>query len=512
MNNQAVVAAGHEQTANTAAEILNNGGNAFDAMIAAFFTACVAEPILASVAGGGFMLTSGKNKQASIYDFFCQTPQQKKAESELHFYPISADFGNTSQCFHIGMGSVATPGCIRGMYQVHKDLASMPMHVLLQPAIELARNGVKINSFQSYIFEVISPILLASDSSKLNYQHPELKRLYQTNEVMKQSAFANFLGTLATQGENCFYQGDIAHLISDQCHQHGGHLTINDLQHYQVIKRKPLEFNYRHTQIQTNPPPSSGGTLIGLALKLLESQNIQSIRFHDDDHLQLLSVVMELCNQARKQAVANPNSSSTLAHLLDDDLLKKYQTQIAGHFSCSRGTTHISIIDKDQNLCGLTVSNGEGCGYMLEDTGIMLNNMLGEDDLNPGGFHRWPTDQRLTSMMSPGILHFDETHKVVFGSGGSNRIRTALTQVISNLVDFNMNLEDAIKAYRTHFEHGIFNIEYLDKASQWQNRENIRSWDEINLFFGGVHAASVNQNQVTGFGDPRRGGQVVYCT
>ncbi len=140
------VAAGRPLTAQAAEEILLAGGNAYDAIIAAFFAACVAEPVLVSLGGGGFLLAQAADRQPIIFDFFVQTSLQKRLDTELDFKPIMADFGTVQQEFHIGLGSIATPGSVKGMLEIHHQLASLPMYVLMQPAIEFARSGVRLNA------------------------------------------------------------------------------------------------------------------------------------------------------------------------------------------------------------------------------------------------------------------------------------------------------------------------------------------------------------------------------
>ena len=141
------VAAGHSKTAETAAEILRAGGNAFDAAIAAFFTSCICEPALASLGGGGFLLAKDETGRAKVFDFFTHTPRSKSVNHAIDFYPVTVDFGSAQQEFHIGLGSCATPGAVSGVSTVHKSLGQLPMSELVQPALELARNGVIVEPF-----------------------------------------------------------------------------------------------------------------------------------------------------------------------------------------------------------------------------------------------------------------------------------------------------------------------------------------------------------------------------
>ncbi|KPJ91736.1 MAG: hypothetical protein AMJ53_10935 [Gammaproteobacteria bacterium SG8_11] len=505
------VACGHPETAKAAELILREGGNAFDAILAAHFMACVVEPVLASLGGGGFLLAHSNDRLDIIYDFFAQTPHVPLPEGELDFYPIDANFGTTTQEFHIGLASVATPGAVKGVFKIHQDLATLPMKVLAQPAIEAARNGVPVNGFQAYILDIVSPIFSATPESRQQYQstnHPE--SLIAEGERLSNPQFANLLEALVTEGSDFFYQGEIARMICDLHAAGGGQLTLKDLANYRVNLRDPVRIDYQQHQVLTNPPPSCGGTLIAFALNLLEHTNIAQYEFGSQSHLYTLAHAMRLTNEARFQALLTSPRDSALLHLLDADLLQQYRRKILGNLHSLRGTTHMSVMDSMGNVASMTVSNGEGCGYMIPDTGIMLNNMLGEQDLNPDGFFRWPANQRMTSMMAPTLVISPEGRKICLGSGGSNRLRTAILQVLINIIDFEENLHDAVNHPRIHFEENLLSIEAGFDAhvlpALCREFPNHKLWEQKNLFFGGVHTVTEHQSEFDGAGDLRRGG------
>jgi gamma-glutamyltranspeptidase/glutathione hydrolase len=505
------VACGHEETAQAAERILRAGGNAFDAIVAAHFMACVVEPVLASLGGGGFLLAHTQDGRDVLFDFFAQTPQVLRPQDELDFYPILANFGTTSQEFHIGLASVAVPGAIKGIFKIHEHLGSMPMSELAQPAIEAARRGVKVNSFQAYILEIVSPILRATPQSKQLYQSchdPEL--LIGEGERLKQTQFADFLEELVTQGADWFYHGEIAHAVCDLSARGGGQLTLQDLRDYEVMVRDPVRVEYKHHQVLTNGPPSCGGPLIAFALNLLEIIDIDQFAPGGWQQLASLAEVMSLTNEVRLEASLQHSPTSPILNLFDTDLLQQYREKIVGTVRSLRGTTHMSVMDSMGNMAGLTVSNGEGCGHVIPDTGVMLNNMLGEQDLNPSGFFRWPADQRMTSMMAPTLVISPQGKKTCLGSGGSNRLRTAILQVLINLIDYNHPLYDAVNHPRIHFENDLLSIEPGFDAGELQmlcrQYANHKLWRQKNLFFGGVHAVTEHHGVFDGAGDPRRGG------
>ena len=512
-----IIAAGHDLTVDAAEQILSDGGNAFDAAVAAFYAACIAEPVLASPGGGGFLLARPANKNTLLYDGFVQTPSRRDTDA-LDFIPIEANFGEVSQQFHMGLGSIAVPGIVRGMFQVYADLCSRPMRELVVPALSFARQGVTINAFQAYILDIISPIFLHHRKTREQYAgNHKGTGLLTSGDLYYPDRLADTLETLALEGERLFYEGEIAASIADACQSSGGLVSLDDLKHYQCIKRTPLSFKYRDAQVMTNPAPSSGGVLIAFALKLLERLDLSSMAPGSYEQLLNLILAMDMTQQARLDHV---RGQAALERLLDEALLKQYGDDIRQRARAWRGTTHISIIDGQGNMAGLTLSNGEGCGYMLADTGIMLNNMLGEQDLNPHGFFNWQVDQRMTSMMAPSLMLFDDGRHVMTGSGGSNRIRTALMQVMINLVDYGMPIDQAVAAPRLHYENGVLNMETANDAvpknaapKNAEIIERLRSgfpdcqvWSDRNLFFGGAHSVMQQGRDFYGAGDERRGG------
>jgi len=202
-----------------------------------------------------------------------------------------------------------------------------------------------------------------------------------------------------------------------------------------------------------------------------------------------------------------------MSALLDKAFLAQFLSELKNRAQALRGTTHISVVDAQGNAAAMTVSNGEGCGQMVPGTGIMLNNMLGEEDLNPQGFHRWQTNQRMTSMMAPTLIQDKAGNVTALGSGGSNRIRTTILQLLVNRLDFAMSLEEAIIHPRIHLEGERLNIEggIREDIVQKLIREypDHVLWPEHNLFFGGAHAVAQTEKGFEAFGDPRRGGFAV---
>ena len=209
-----VVAAGHKVTCEAAAEVLHEGGNAFDAAIAAMATASVPEFVFSSLGGGGFLMARpASSSKAICYDFFAQTPGVKRREDEIEFYAIDADFGPATQEFHIGAGAAAVPGMVQGLYSIHEDLGSVPMTRLFEPAILAARDGVTITDLHAYLYTIVAPILTASESSR-QYFSPRGKLLC-AGDVYRNAEIADTLDCLAREGPRLFTEGEVAQAIAE---------------------------------------------------------------------------------------------------------------------------------------------------------------------------------------------------------------------------------------------------------------------------------------------------------
>ena len=527
-----VVAAGHEKTADAGREILQAGGNAFDAAVAALFMACVAEPTLTSLGGGGFLLAHTSEGENTLFDFFTQTPGSRGHCAQPDFYPIEANFGDTVQEFHVGKASIAVPGLLAGALSVHKKLGRLPLKVVAEPAIACARFGLPISKFQGYCYELLDSILMATEASRQMFA-PKGERL-QAGEHLYLPQFADTLEYLAGLGDEgalkAFYEGEIAQQVARDCADEG-YLTLEDFRNYRVIERSPLSINYRGVQLLTNPPPSAGGSLIAFCLELLDQFDLEEMTFGSAEHLALLSQAMRWTNVARRShldaSLFDPDIvDSFVAANLVDKYTALLQDSIGKGVNRWGSTTHISVMDDEGNAASVTSSNGEGSSYVIPGTQIMMNNMLGEEDLNPHGFNQWPLNQRMSSMMAPTMILSEGKPQLVLGSGGSNRIRTAILQVISNILDFGMPLADAVEAPRIHWENGVLHAEpglgELPPVAESLGTEQVVKWQQSNMFFGGVHSVGTrtahppadkqpNQQrstQLEGAGDPRRSGAV----
>ena len=499
-----VVAAGDRLTAEAGAEVLRAGGNAFDAAVAACFAAPMAEPALTSAGGGGFLLSVSPGEEPLLYDFFVDVPPKRVENPD--FYPVEVDFGDTKQVFHIGAGSVAVPGFVAGLLRVHTERGRLPLREVLSPAIRYAKEGVRLSKLQASFVKLLSPIFTATEESKKVYAPGG--KLIDENTLFKNPDYANFLELLIDEGQWVFYEGEIADRIERVSAERGGLLRKEDLARYKVYERKPLRVPFKEFTIFTNPPPSSGGILIGFTAKLLSEADLGS--WGCVNHVGALIEAMRTTEKFRKDFVNQNLHSEEVEKLLrDEEILNSYKALFKNKLNLWGNTTHISVFDSEGNGVSVTTTNGEGSGVVIPGTGVMLNNMLGEEDLNPLGFFKWPPYVRLPSMMSPTAVFEGEKPLLLLGSAGSNRIRSAILQTILNSLIFKMEPEESVGAPRLHYEAGeVFMEPGFPEETVNEVKRHYRTtvFKEKSLFFGGVQLVTSN---FTGAGDPRRGGAVV---
>nr|WP_319386236.1 gamma-glutamyltransferase [uncultured Roseibium sp.] len=473
------IAAGHQLTAEAGAQMLRDGGNAVDAAIAALAMSCVCEPVLASPGGGGFaMIRSGETGKTTLLDFFPQTPRQKRSGSSEGFHSITADFGSATQVFHIGPATVAAPGFLAGLSALHRQGGSLPKADLFSPAIGAARAGHIVTRYQHYLSTVVRPILTATEAARALYA--PAGDLPAAGSLFRNPGLADMYEELARK--DWLRTGIAGQILKEQ--EAGGHLTRADLENYRVEPREPLSLRLGAATVHLNAPPAAGGVLIRYALGLLEGSGRTAF-----------AGALEAADRARLAARGD------LTSLLDRPVRQQ-------------GTTHISVVDADGNACSVTVSNGTGNGEIVGGYGFMLNNILGEEDVNPHGSAEWPADQRLASMMCPALIDMPDGRLIALGSGGSSRIRSAVFQVVARLCLDKASLEDAVRASRLHVENGHLDLELpgaeADVAPLTDLFPDHRLWPEKNMFFGGVHAVSTDRRGTfSGIGDSRREGAAV---
>ncbi len=520
-----MVAAGHKETAKAGAEVLRAGGNAVDAAVAAVCTSFIAEPVLTGPGGGGFLLLREPCGKSVLYDGFASMPKYRSKQlNHLNFREIPVDFGDTVQTFHIGQASVATPMLMAMLFQVQKKHGCMPMLEVVQPAINAARQGVILNQLQAGFIKLLEPILTPGEGCRTLYAPNST--LLKNGENFRNNDWAHLLELLALDGIDEMYHGDVAKAIAKACTP-GGLLRLNDLSGQRVHIRSPLQQEAAGGILLTNPPPSSGGCLIAFSLHIFEE--LQK-RMPTSSPMTLLVEALRTASCSRslnfdqrihEHEIAKMFLSPENYHQSIKEAVQRLHSSGA-HRQCEPGnrhgsTSHISVVDRNGSAVSLTTSNGEGSGIVVPGTGIHLNNMLGEEDINPCGFHKLLPGETLSSMMAPTIFVRNGKPALILGSGGSNRLRGAILQVFYRHILAGKNIKTAVCAPRIHNENRVLDCEpdALTDAERsflqsigWE----LRDWSKQSVYFGGVHAISIDdRGKLYGAGDPRRGGSVAWA-
>ena len=483
-----MIAAGHPLTADAGADVLRRGGNAVDAALGAMLVSFACEPLLTGLGAGGYMLVVAPGQTPVLLDFFVEAPGRGADHSRrAELVPISVSFGDAIQVFNIGAASVGCFGVPAGVCEAARRFGRHPLSELIEPAVVLAREGVELNRQQAYVVQILGDIVTATPESAALFA-PD-GALLGAGDVVRQPELADALLRLASEGAEPFYAGDIAARIVDWVGERGGSLTAEDLRSYVVADREPVRVSYRDRQVLTNPPPSAGGILIAHALRSLDAEP------GTPDVEQLVEVM---------EATQAERTPDFLEGLADPSFVERFLGRLGS-------TTHIAVLDREGWACSVTCSNGSCSGIIVPGTGVHLNNMLGEQDLNPLGFHQHPAGRRLPSMMAPTVVLRDSEPELVLGSAGSNRIRSAILQTIVHVIDERLPVREAVEAPRIHFEDGVVYAEPGVDTTPLENADRALSrFRDRNLFFGGVQAVARDpEGTLGGGGDPRRGGAAI---
>lgn len=479
---QGVVAAGHPHTAAAAARILGEGGNAVDAAVAAAIACFSAEPLLTSAGGAGIMLVLQPGQAPLAVDFFSSFPGAGGRPQRADFHAIEVDFGSARQVFHIGRGAAAVPLVLDGLAIAAQRFGSLPLAQLAAPGIELARDGVVLDAITARTFELLWSILCHDRgcwdelAEGLSREQPP-----RVGERLRNRKLAATLEQFAACGHTpaAVREG----LLAEFGPARGGLISAGDVEAARVAVGEPHRFAIGDWQVATSP--RLGGRLVAL--------------------------------------ISEELALGSLADNQIDELLRRARASRSGHRartgSSFRGsTTHISVVDQAGGAASVTLTSGEGCGHVVTGTGVHINNFLGEEDLNPTGFHMHRPGDALPTMIAPTIATHPDGRVIALGSGGSNRIRSAVSQVLHGLLRCELPLAQAVAALRVHGEDQAVWVE-LGEQHEAAERElaaalarefpSVHRFAGRDFFFGGVHvAARSSDGALDGVADARRAGAV----
>lgn len=480
------IAAGSRQAADAGRELFMMGGNAVDAALAATFASFVSEMMISSIGGGGFAIIDTPSQDVPLaYDFYCNVPGKGSNSEinidELDFEKVAVLFEDIEDYEYVGRGSTAVPGNIAGLVKLSNDFGSVPLTKIVQPALQLARDGFRLSTHQEKLIWLSQFILRFSEPCfeifSINGE------LLKQNGVLRAPDLANTFEMIAQAGTKPFYEGIYADELVEDHKNHGGLITQEDLTSYVVNVSSALKYyTASGLQVYTVHPPSIGGQVLTTLFEEKGGVN------------QTIAKVDQLQKKAIQDFLKSVKNKSN-----------KYK------LNPSNNTTHISAIDSDNQCVSITVSSGASAGYMLGRTGILLNNILGEPQLNINGYHTLESGHRMMSMMTPCIVKDGSGAILAIGGGGASRIPSSIYQVINNIFLEQMDLSQAVESPRIHYEDGILEFEDYHRnryASSMTaaNPKEIRKWSQKSMYFGGTHAVMRNTDNFAAHGDSRRGG------
>ncbi|WNC68261.1 gamma-glutamyltransferase [Thalassotalea nanhaiensis] len=468
-NTQAAVAMPDSYSADIAIDILKSGGNAVDAAIAAQFVLAVTLPEAGNVGGGGFM-TVYKDGQADFLDYREVAPQ--KAHRDMYL----DEHGNVIENQSLyGILSSAVPGTVDGMWQAHKKYGSKPWQELVAPAISLAEQGFVVHP---KLEENIQWRINSFNEEGVNVNFGKYFASAKTGVVFKQPELAVTLKRISKSGRDGFYKGDTATIISKFMQEHGGIIGMSDLAEYKAIWRTPIQQQWREYQVITAPPPSSGGIAILQWLKMYDmvKPDTTTLQHNSAQYMHLLAEIGKRVFADRAEYIGDPDFVSVAqAQLINERYITSRAKGISANaisvtesiepgLKESEDTTHFSIVDQWGNAVSntTTINYTFGSGVIVEGAGFILNDEMDDFSVKPGVANVYGAiggqaneiqpNKRMVSSMTPTILLKDNKVKLVTGSPGGTTIITSVYQSILNVVEFDMNAEQAVNTPRFHHQ------------------------------------------------------------
>lgn len=495
------VATTSQGAADAAAEICELGGNAVDCAIAAAMYAINTEPGVCALSGSAYVSIWPPGGDPITIDGNVAIPGMgRPTETPPDTDSVYMEYGGGIETL-IGVASVAVPGTPAALHLASQQFGQIEWRKLLGPVIRATRNGFPLSAACHYYLGFSGDVIFGHSEDGHGALHNKEGELLDVRSNIVVPHLADSLTILAEGGSRVFYEGEIGQVIADHIQDHGGFLTMEDLQRYEPLVRDSLIVGLGEWKIATNPPPAVGGAMLAAMLLAFDDHPVAQ---WDDDSLRLLLRVQQTAQSYRRRELdLSEDVTQDIARLLDlarsGDLLSQWS---------SGSTVHTSAVDDEGLACAITASSGYGSGEMPPGTGLWLNNCLGEIDLNRKGYEAGPPGKRLPSNMAPSVAR-SEDRILAIGSPGADRITTALQQFLINYIQLGRELADAVAHPRLHLEidgDGL-NIAVEPGLDLPDTGISVTRYPEISMYFGGVVAALYDSN--SGFAaaaDPRREG------
>ena len=484
----AMVVSARAEASNIGLEVLKNGGNAFDAMLATEMALAVSFPFAGNLGGGGFMVYRKANGETGSLDFREKAPL---AASKTMY--LDKDGNVLSEKSMYGPLAVGVPGTIAGIFAAHEKFGTLPINEILEPVVALAKNGFVVTEKQSKTLAHYRELFLRENKDTILFA-----RTYRPGDTIKNPQLAKTLERIITNGREEFYTGETGRKMIAYLRERGGVMSMEDLQKYQAHWREPVTVDYKDLKIISMPPPSSGGIVLGQILKMLETFPLAE---YGHNSLKTIQVVTEAERRAyadRSFYLGDPDFVDIPVDTLLSDAYLSGRMQnfsfdqatpssnisygeIPGYES--EETTHYSIVDKYGNAVAVTTTlNGAyGSKMYIEELGFFLNNEMNDFSAKPGvpdmfglvgaEANAIAPQKRMLSSMTPSIVEKNGELFMVLGSPGGSTIITSVLQTILNVKEFKMNMQEAVDAPRFHhqwlpdkvlFEPNAFEASLLD--------------------------------------------------
>lgn len=486
--NKAMVVSAKEEASAIGVQILNQGGNAFDAMIATELALAVCYPSAGNIGGGGFMVYRMANGEKGSLDYREKAPSKASKNMFLDKNSNVIEQKSTQTAFAVGV-----PGTIAGLFEVHDKFGKLPINEILSPVIELAEKGFILTKKEAEKLDHYRQVLKQVNGDKSLYS-----QVYKANDTIKNSAFARTLKRISDHGRSEFYNGETAEVLVKYIKSKGGILTIEDLSNYDAIWREPISFKYKDLEITSMAPPSSGGVTLGQIFKMIEPYDVQKLGYHSVAAIQVITEAERRAYADRNFFLGDPDFvDNPIEKMLDESYLKARMSSFSFEkaslssdirqgdipYKESTETTHYSIVDPFGNAVSVTTTLNDNFGSKLfiDELGIFLNNEMDDFSIKPGVPNTYglvgnkansvAPNKRMLSSMSPTIVERDGRLYMVLGTPGGSTIITSVLQTILNVYEYDMRMQQAVNAPRFHhqwlpdevvFEPDGFNMETLE--------------------------------------------------
>ena len=512
------VATRHHLATDIGIRVLEDGGNAIDAAIAVAFALAVVNPSAGNIGGGGFMLLHLADVNETISIDYRERAPVKSFEKMFQ--------DNSGKVIKgLSLNSIlasGVPGTVQGMFYASEKYGTLDIKSLIDPAINLAREGFVLSGFQAENLNRYKKKFLKNKEAKKIFTRPNG---FSEGDVLVQTNLARTLEKIAQNGKKEFYSGDTAKKISNYFQINKGILSLKDLKQYEIRILKPICGNYRNYEICSMAPPSSGGIALIQILNILENIDLDKIEHNSEEYLKTLISAMDYAFRDRAKFLGDPDFFEVPQNLLVSkkyayDIYQQIQEKLLpskANVNIVEGeeTTHFSILDRWGNAVSntYTLNTAYGSGIVPTGTGILMNNEMDDFSSKPGhpnayglvGSEANKIEPKKTplSSMSPVIVFRDEKPYLITGSPGGSTIITSVLQEILNILDFQMSLEESSEKSRIHFQH-LPNILFHEQLDDSLLKSLGKNKKLINRKLGEIHSILLNNDKVEAFSDKRR--------